>query len=97
MNGGGSFHCIPDVDDDCISDSQVKTHVSLLFLKCFHSTTITSNKNTFHKIKRDIQGRQIIETRVPSSLYLCNVWMASLCYGESIKKQKIGMRYGTLV
>ena len=26
MNGGGSFHCIPDVDDDCISDSQVKTH-----------------------------------------------------------------------
>ena len=28
----GSFHCIPDVDDDCISDSQVKTHGSLLFL-----------------------------------------------------------------
>ena len=32
MNGGSSFHCIPDVDDDCISDSQVKTHGSLLFL-----------------------------------------------------------------
>ena len=31
MNGGGSFHCIPDVDDDCISDSQVNTHGALLF------------------------------------------------------------------
>ena len=40
MNGGGLFHCIPDVDDDCISDSQVMmTHGAVVF-KCFPSTAI---------------------------------------------------------
>ena len=46
MNGGGSFHCIPDVDDDCISDSQVKTHGALLFsttLQAPHFTILQWN------------------------------------------------------
>ena len=65
MNGEGPFYCIPDVDDDCISDSQVMmTHGAVVF-KCFPSTTITSNKNHFHK---DIQEWQ---KGFCTSLYLC--------------------------
>ena len=50
MYGEGPFHCIPDVDDDCISDFQVKTHGALLFSS---TTTVFINKHHLYKMKRE--------------------------------------------